>query len=69
MVPLHAMGFVDGSRVIAASISGRVYEWDVSAKAAVDYACRVAGRDLTHQEWTDAFGDVPYRSVCGHRSG
>ncbi len=32
--------------------------------AAIDYACAVAGRDLTEQEWRDAFGDLAYRSTC-----
>ena len=50
--------------VTVSAISGDTYEWDPSPSAATDYACAVAGRDLTEQEWRDAFGDVPYRSTC-----
>jgi WD40 repeat protein len=50
--------------VVVAAISGDTYEWDPSPEAAIDYACAVAGRDLTEQEWRDAFGDLAYRSTC-----
>ena len=50
--------------VTVAAISGDTYEWDPSPSAAIDYACAVAGRDLTEQEWSDAFGDLAYRSTC-----
>jgi WD40 repeat protein len=54
----------DDGVVTVAAISGDTYEWDPSPSAAIDYACAVAGRDLTEREWRDAFGDVPYRSTC-----
>ena len=50
--------------VTVAAISGDTYEWDPSPEAAIDYACGVAGRDLTEQEWHDAFGELAYRSTC-----
>jgi WD40 repeat protein/DNA-binding SARP family transcriptional activator len=50
--------------VTVAALSGDTYEWDPSPNAAIDYACAVAGRDLTEQEWRDAFGDLAYRSTC-----
>lgn len=54
----------DDGVVTVAALSGDVYEWDPSASAAVDHACAVAGRDLTEQEWRDAFGSVAYQSTC-----
>jgi hypothetical protein len=30
----------------------------------MDHACRVAGCDLTEQEWRDAFGDRTHRDTC-----
>ncbi|MFC7495856.1 MULTISPECIES: BTAD domain-containing putative transcriptional regulator [unclassified Nocardioides] len=60
-----AVTFAPNGRILAASITGSVFAWDVSARAAVRYACDVAGRELTRLEWADAFGDdVPYRRVC-----
>ncbi|HCB06297.1 MAG TPA: hypothetical protein DEQ43_19020 [Nocardioides bacterium] len=60
-----AVAFEPDGRIVVARLNGSIYTWDVSAAAAVDYACRVAGRDLTRQEWSDAFGgDVPYRRTC-----
>ena len=65
-MPPPVVAYAADGRVLAATRFGDVYVWDTSADAAVGYACRVAGRDLTRQEWVDAFGDeVPYRSVCG----
>jgi WD40 repeat protein len=67
-LPGTAVAFAADGRVVAASSSGDVYAWDVSAAAAVRYACSVAGRDLTRQEWSDAFGSgVPYRRTCSGR--
>ena len=54
----------DGGVVLVAAISGDTYEWDPSPRAAIDYVCGVAGRDLTEQEWRDAFGELAYRSTC-----
>jgi hypothetical protein len=31
----------------------------------VDAACRIAGRNLTRDEWTELIGDlVPYHATC-----
>ncbi len=30
----------------------------------VEVACAIAGRNLTEVEWSDAFGDRPYRETC-----
>ena len=54
----------DGSRLFAASSSRRAARWDVAPEAWKRHACRVAGRELTRQEWTDALPAQPYRTVC-----
>jgi DNA-binding SARP family transcriptional activator/WD40 repeat protein len=53
----------DGVVTVAAN-SGDTYAWDPSPRAAIDYVCGVAGRDLNEQEWRDAFGTIAYRSTC-----
>jgi hypothetical protein len=59
-----AAGFEADGTITIATRAGNVYRWNPSADAAVDFACRVAGRDLSAVEWRDAFGDRPVRSVC-----
>ena len=54
----------DGSRLFAASSNRRAVRWDIAPKAWKRHACRVAGRELTRHEWTDALPDRPYRTVC-----
>lgn len=44
--------------------SGMAYDWDLSTDSAVEFACRAVGRDLTRAEWTEHFGDLPYRETC-----
>lgn len=50
--------------VTVTAISGDTYAWDPSPEAAIEHACRVAGRDLAEQEWRDSFGDLPFGSTC-----
>ena len=47
-----------------ASYDGRVYRWQTDRDRTVDFACRMAGRDLTHEEWQQLLPAQPYRSVC-----
>ena len=44
--------------------TGTAYDWDLSTDSAVEFACRAVGRDLTREEWTENFGDLPYRETC-----
>ena len=46
------------------SVDPAVYMWDPSTQRALAFACRAAGRDLTREEWTEHFGDLPYRETC-----
>jgi len=40
--------------------------WDLRPSSHADAACRMAGRDLTRDEWMAYLSDLgPYRSTCG----
>jgi WD40 repeat protein/DNA-binding SARP family transcriptional activator len=54
----------DGSHLFAVSDQGRGMRLDVSLEAWKRHACRVAGREFTPRELTDALGDRPFRTVC-----
>jgi WD40 repeat protein len=54
----------DGSRLYAASLTRRAVRWDIDPDVWKQHACRVAGRELTQQEWADALPGQPYRTVC-----
>jgi WD40 repeat protein len=60
---LRAM-FVAPDRVLFASDRGDLLEWDPRPDAWVDYACNVAGRNLTQAEWADVLPDEPYHVTC-----
>jgi WD40 repeat protein len=38
--------------------------WPIDPNAWARFACRVAGRDFTRDEWRDLLPDRPYRHVC-----
>jgi WD40 repeat protein len=50
--------------LIAPLWGGSVFEWDTRPDHAVEFACRVAGRDFTEAEWAEHFGDRPYQPIC-----
>jgi WD40 repeat protein len=54
----------DGTRLFALTDGGVGYRWDVRPAAWAQYACAVAGRRLTRQEWQDALPDRPYAPAC-----
>ncbi|HEU0213202.1 MAG TPA: BTAD domain-containing putative transcriptional regulator [Jiangellaceae bacterium] len=54
----------DGHTVVIATLDGGVHTWDTRPATWMDFACKVAGRNLTTDEWSDAFGDRPYRETC-----
>ena len=55
----------DASSVLIAPLwGGAVQAWNTDVDYAVEFACRVAGRDLTRSEWTEQFADRPYQHVC-----
>jgi WD40 repeat protein len=54
----------DGHTVLISSLDGAIYSWDTTTHHSVEYACSVAGRNLTRDEWRDAFGDRSYHRTC-----
>ena len=55
----------DRDKVLIAPLwGGSVFAWDTRAERAIEFACRVAGRDFTEEEWADHFGDRPYQHIC-----
>ncbi|WP_207084169.1 BTAD domain-containing putative transcriptional regulator [Nocardioides sp. S5] len=54
----------DTHDVAIASYDGTVYRWDTDLDRAIDFACQMAGRDLTEAEWAQFLPAQPYRSVC-----
>ena len=54
----------DGHTAMLTALDGGVYAWDTEPEGWVTTACAIAGRNLTEDEWRDAFGDRPYRPSC-----
>ena len=54
----------DGHTAMLTALDGAVYTWDTLPESWVAAACAIAGRNLTEEEWRDAFGDRPYRPSC-----
>jgi WD40 repeat protein/DNA-binding SARP family transcriptional activator/energy-coupling factor transporter ATP-binding protein EcfA2 len=54
----------DGHTAHIAASNGQMFRWDTDPVAWVDYACRLAGRNLDADEWSEAFGSEPYRKTC-----
>ncbi|HSU03856.1 MAG TPA: BTAD domain-containing putative transcriptional regulator [Nocardioides sp.] len=63
-LPAGAQFIGDSHDVAVASYDGRVYRWETDLGRALDFACRMAGRDLTEEEWEQVLPAQPYRSVC-----
>jgi DNA-binding SARP family transcriptional activator/WD40 repeat protein len=60
-----AVAFLDdGHTLMITRSDGTAYTWDTNIEHWIEYACRVAGRNLTDTEWRNAFGDRPYRETC-----
>ena len=54
----------DGDTVLIASLDGTISSWDIRPERAIEYACQIAGRNLTEDEWRDALGTRPYHETC-----
>jgi DNA-binding SARP family transcriptional activator/WD40 repeat protein len=63
-VPSAAQFIGDSHDVAIASYDGTIYRWDTDLDRAIDFACRMAGRDLTEEEWQQYLPTQPYRPVC-----
>ncbi len=54
----------DGHTLLLGYWDGTVLSFDADPATWVAHACAVAGRDLTDDEWRDAFGDEERRPTC-----
>ena len=63
-VPAGAQFIGDTHDVAIASYDGKVYRWETDLDRAIDFACQMAGRNLTDEEWEDFLPAQPYQSVC-----
>ena len=54
----------DGAALIASYDTGRAYRWDLRPESLARHACEVAGRRLTHAEWTDFLPGRDYNPAC-----
>ena len=63
-VPAGAQFIGDSHDVAIASYDGRVYRWETDLDRAIDFACQMAGRNLTDEEWEEFLPAQPYQSVC-----
>lgn len=66
-IPAGAQFIGDTHDVAIASYDGVVYRWRTDLEHAIDFACQVAGRDLTEGEWAEFLPAQPYQSVCADR--
>ncbi|RZU64633.1 DNA-binding SARP family transcriptional activator [Microterricola gilva] len=55
---------------LAVNATGGIAVWDLRPEKQAEAACRMAGRDLTRDEWKTYLADIgPYRSSCGFGGG
>jgi WD40 repeat protein len=53
----------DGKELVSVGAEAPVL-WDVDPESWQDRACKIAARNLTHEEWQRYMGDSPYRETC-----
>ncbi len=63
-----AAAFLDNGTVVIGLSDGSLTEYSIDPEEWEAHACAVAGRDLTTQEWRDAFGEREYRATCSSRT-
>ena len=54
----------DGHTVLIVAEDGAVYTWDIRLDHATQTACDIVRRNLTAEEWREAFGDQEHRETC-----
>jgi WD40 repeat protein len=63
-VPAGAQFIGDSHDVAIASYDGGVYRWETDVDRSIDFACQMAGRNMTEEEWVEFLPAQPYQSVC-----
>jgi len=53
-----------GRWLFTAGADGTIRRWRLRREDLVDLACRLAGRNLTREEWRQYLGGEPYRKTC-----
>ena len=58
--------FIEGhdAVLIVSELGGPLFRWDTRIEHALDFACAIAGREMTGDEWHEVFGDRPHDPVC-----
>jgi WD40 repeat protein len=59
----------DDASVVAAAGDGTVISYDLTLQHWVRSLCRIAGRNLTRNEWREFLGDRPYHPTCSQWMG
>jgi WD40 repeat protein len=54
----------DGAALISGSQDGQVLRWDISPQSWVERNCKLAGRNLTPEEWQQFFPGIPEHQTC-----
>jgi len=55
----------DGNQLVGGSENGAVLRFDISSASITAALCKVAGRNLTHQEWREFLpAGTPYHATC-----
>lgn len=60
----------DGTKLVTATSNAPPLLWDLDVATWPARACRIANRNLTCEEWRQAFGEeAPYRKTCPELPG
>jgi WD40 repeat protein len=54
----------DGHTLLIPSIDATISTWDTQPASWIEFACKIADRNLTREEWHEAFDDRPFRQTC-----
>nr|MBA2769726.1 WD40 repeat domain-containing protein [Sporichthyaceae bacterium] len=54
----------DGAGLLVSAVDGRTWTVDTRKTAWLERACRIAGRNLTQDEWKQFFPNRPYEVTC-----
>jgi WD40 repeat protein len=54
----------DGKTLASGSADSTIFLWNIDLKSWQARACQMAGRNFTHAEWVQYFGDEAYHKTC-----